>query len=386
MQRGVEIPFVVSKIPGDSLYTLQAGGNTRLEILQKLHENDVKQFKKVPCILKDWHGEAEALIAHLQENDIRGDLMFIEKAQAVMALRDMLAVEIKNKKLTQRNFSKFLREKGFGISQTLISYMEYAVHRLYPLMPVALDAGLGKNSVQQIRSLERTAETIWNQYSTDGFVDFTEMFDSLCKRHDQVDWDYENLKYDVENELTQATDFELHTLKWMLEERFDGREFTPAKTTVTDQQETLAQPKRVKTIQVDESTSDDASRAKNAQRLISRNRKRLADAAVELAREFDMDRFILPTTTVGFGYIMIDVPAKRANRAQILIWKLLAACCEQSRLNKRTLLPFVEENSRLYRGMQSSRVHEILRQLPETDMLDSFAKLRSCIGSSVGCI
>ena len=383
LNRGVEVPFVVSKIPGDSHYTLQAGGNTRLEIIQSLRERDARRFKKVPCILKTWHGETDALIAHLQENEIRGDLLFIEKAQAVMELHAMLKRELNKRTLTQREFARYLRERGYSISQTLISFMEYAVRRLYPVLPVALDSGLSKSKVQQIRTLERSAKNIWNRSggdSADG--PFTDLFDTLCGRHDQIDWSFEELKDDVVNELLQETNLDLHTIKWMLEERFEGRESSTIETSNQLEPDIESEITTKNNVHRTDSTGSDVQKVIDWIRPINQYRRKMADAALEIANEFDLAFCIKRTEGVGLGYVMVDIPTKRASRTSILIWKFLASCCEQARFSKQMLDSQLNQRSRLYRQIQSSRLSTIYGGFPSVDLFDTFPKLRLFIGNS----
>ena len=381
LHSGVTLPFVVSKIPGDEHYTLQAGGNTRLEIIQSLRERDGRKFKKVPCVVQSWSGETNALIAHLQENDVRGNLLFIEKAQAVMTLQEMLKRDLKKKNMTQRELSTHLRDRGYGISQSLISFMEYAVKRLYPVLPVALDTGMGRNTIHQIRTLEKSASAIWSRHSDDESEQtFANLFDELCKRHDQIEFSFDEFKDDVVNELLQETDVDLHTIKWMIEEQSEGRESTFLEV---DQ----ALPNLVNQVSDIEQERTDGSReravpnAKNWMRQINRYRNKMANAAIEIANEFDMAHCTKTTEGVGLGYVMVDIPAKTASRSELLVWKLLASCCEQTKLNKPMLCPQLKRSSRLMRQAESSRLSEIYGGFPKTDLFETFPKLRTFIGN-----
>lgn len=80
--QGLDQPLVVTRRPGADHYVIAAGGNTRLKILRELlQETGESQFAQVTCVIKPWRGESEVMLAHLRENDLRGDLSFIDKAR-----------------------------------------------------------------------------------------------------------------------------------------------------------------------------------------------------------------------------------------------------------------------------------------------------------------
>ena len=81
---GMDQPLVVTCRPDETDYVVGAGGNTRLRILQELYEETGEErFQWVDCLFKPWREESDVLLAHLRENDLRGGLSFIDKAQAV---------------------------------------------------------------------------------------------------------------------------------------------------------------------------------------------------------------------------------------------------------------------------------------------------------------
>ena len=81
---GLDQPLVITQRPGATDYTVHSGGNTRLLILKELFaETGDNRFSQIPCLFRPWQRESAMLLAHLRENDLRGDLTFIDKAQAV---------------------------------------------------------------------------------------------------------------------------------------------------------------------------------------------------------------------------------------------------------------------------------------------------------------
>ena len=153
---GMDQPLVVTQRPGESHYTVAAGGNSRLQILKELHVDGQLSNDSIPCVKKPWISEGDVLVAHLRENDLRGALTFIDKAAAVLDARTMFSDD-DDRRLTQAELSKLLATHGYHLSQAMISQMAYAVDFLSPLMPLALEASMKRRAVQQIRVLERAA-------------------------------------------------------------------------------------------------------------------------------------------------------------------------------------------------------------------------------------
>ncbi|MGD8957354.1 MAG: ParB N-terminal domain-containing protein, partial [Chromatiaceae bacterium] len=133
---GLDQPLVVTRRPGESTYMLQAGGNTRLRVLQELYaETGDERFARASCLYRPWTREMDVLLAHLRENDLRSDLTFLDKALAVREARRLLEEEQGAEAVTQTQLATTLRECGYALGQGRISQMTYAVDRLLPLLP-----------------------------------------------------------------------------------------------------------------------------------------------------------------------------------------------------------------------------------------------------------
>ena len=155
---GLDQPLVLSQEPGAADYVLHSGGNTRLRILKELlDETGDERFRWIDCVVKPWSQESNVLFAHLRENELRGGLPFIDKALAVFEAKSLLESEMGVESLSQRQLEELFRERGFGLSHSMISKMGYAVETLWPLMPKALAAGLGRPQVEKIRAIERVS-------------------------------------------------------------------------------------------------------------------------------------------------------------------------------------------------------------------------------------
>lgn len=142
---GLDQPLVITQRPGTRDYIVHAGGNTRLTVLKELFdETGDARFGQVPCLIRPWSQESDVLLAHLRENDLRGGLTFIDKARAVLDARELLAEELGLEEISQRRLAGELRRRGYRITHARISQMEYAVQRLLPVIPLALEQGLGR--------------------------------------------------------------------------------------------------------------------------------------------------------------------------------------------------------------------------------------------------
>lgn len=189
--RGLDSVPKVTKNPdsADDVYIFSDGGNTRYTILMELwEETQDERFRRIQCIFKPWPGRLKCVIGHLAENDVRGDLLFIEKAMGIAKAKSIYEEQI-GKKISQRELELFLRTEGYPITQSNISRMEYTLENLYPYMPTLLNSGMGKGQVIQLISLRTAAQKAWNDFSTSVPVnnDFDTVFGTVCRTVDDPD-------------------------------------------------------------------------------------------------------------------------------------------------------------------------------------------------------
>ncbi|WP_409260044.1 ParB family protein [Pseudomonas sp. KCJK8806] len=162
-ERGLDQPPAITRRPNEAHFIIRNGGNTRLSILGELwQETREERFFRIHCLFRPWQSEAHALLGHLAESDLHGQLTFIERALAVAKLKDMF--QLGDTRLTQRELATRLSEGGYPISQSHISRMFDALEHLFPVIPQVLYAGLGKPAIGRLITLRRRAESIWNQY------------------------------------------------------------------------------------------------------------------------------------------------------------------------------------------------------------------------------
>lgn len=225
---GLEQPLVVTRRPGEADYRLHAGGNTRLKILKELYaETGETRFARVACWYRAWTDEADVVLAHLKENDLRGDLTFIDKALAVCNAERWLAAG-SSRKLTQARLAEALAGRGYALSQGLISQMKYAVGRLRAAMPEALEAGLGRRQVMRIRSLDRVAKSLWLERTVDAEAEYDEVFGALCRRYDTPEWAIENLRRALEAEIAERAEVSIQAVSLDIDAGLAGRPFAAA--------------------------------------------------------------------------------------------------------------------------------------------------------------
>ena len=222
--QGMDQPLVVTQRPGETAYMIGAGGNTRLKILQALYEETGEaRFRDVSCIYRPWTGETDVLVAHLRENDLRGDLTFLDKALAVKALKRLIQEAQGEDSVTQTELAEALSDRGYALSQGLISQMAYAVERLLPVLPAALRSGMGRPQVERIRQLERAVRALWLDRAVDTEDEFDEVFAELCRRYDSPEWDIGNLRRALEAEMAERAEVSIHTVSMVLEGYLAGR-------------------------------------------------------------------------------------------------------------------------------------------------------------------
>lgn len=329
---GLDQSLIVTQRPGETDYIAHAGGNTRLQILKELFDETGEQrFAEIPCVIRPWTREADVLLAHLRENDLRGELTFFDRALAVMDARRLLS-EGDGEALTQAALADALQHQGYGLSQGLISQMVYAVERLAPLLPQALQGGMGRPQVAKIRALDRAACAIWIERGIDTQAQYDQVFETLCRRYDTADWDISSLRRALEAEIAACADISVQAVRLELEARLSGRSGSaPDSETGSPGSADMRHAR---------SADSNNGTPLSLRALVASNsgsqRERLCALASRLAQRHGLGRLVQPTPDAGFGFVLQDVPdaallarLDEAALAQVsLIWWTLAACSE----------------------------------------------------------
>jgi len=402
---GLGQPLVVTQRPGETEFVVHAGGNTRLRILKELFaETGEPRFGKVACWFRTWTQEADVLLAHLKENDLRGELTFLDKALAVADAKRLLEVETGIAQLNQSRLAELLAERGYSLSQGLISQMNYAVDQLLPLMPQALESGIGRPQVARVRALDRVARALWTERAVDSEAEYDAAFEALCRRYDGPDWDIANLRRAIEAEIAERSDLNIHAVSIELDARLAGRSAIPkdppwrseatapsideigtasgtaAKTPIerppgaTQEKPRIANDAAFKaapaaardavesalTSSNGEMLGDPSVTLGGSARLdVKSLRARLWTLASRLAQRNGLTELVQPLSGQGLGFVLRDVPDPALIEqldedalAQVsMIWWHLAACAEITVAPLDALLPALPQESLLRRAL-----------------------------------
>ncbi|WP_034947622.1 ParB family protein [Erwinia oleae] len=191
----------------EDVYIFSDGGNTRYAILTELwEETQDERFRRIQCVFTPWPGRLKCVIGHLAENDVRGDLLFIERALGIAKAKAIYQEET-GKIVSQRELELFLRTEGYPVSQSNISRMEYTLEHLYPHMPALFNSGIGRPQVAQLVTLRGAALKAWNIFTVDYpvSVSFNEVFGTVCHSLDDPEhYTFETLKDELISALLQA--------------------------------------------------------------------------------------------------------------------------------------------------------------------------------------
>ena len=203
-ERGLDQPPPITRRPGEQHFIIRNGGNTRLAILGELwQETREERFFRVHCLFRPWTNEVTALLGHLAESDLHGQLTFIERALAVAKLKTML--EPDGTSLSQRELAKRLSAGGYPVSQPHISRMLDTLEHLLPAIPQTLYAGLGKPQIERLIGLRSQAERTWNRYSPNGTTFAECWLDTLASFDAGPDvFDIERIQDELLERMSQA--------------------------------------------------------------------------------------------------------------------------------------------------------------------------------------
>ena len=395
---GLDQPLVVTQRPDATDYIVHSGGNTRLLVLKELlNETGDARFAKVPCLFRPWWRESDVLLAHLRENDLRGNLNFIDKARAVLAARQMIGDELGVETVPVRRLEDELVKVGYRISRNSICLMAYTVETLLNLVPQALEIGMGRRTVERIRALERTSRDLWQCYCSGDDNGFNEVFTALCHRYDGPDWDTDSLQAALENEIAEEADTSVHTIRVALEAELKGRELViPAFVPIKEPPVTNKHNEGNASTAASEVFDDvddagfkqvevfpDAEEDTNAQLQFEANdttadvsesligasdsrpvdlkslRGRAWTLAARLAQRNGIGDLVEPVSGKGLGFVLRDVPdpvladqLDEDTLAQIcMLWWQLAACAEMTYAPLESIIPLLPEDSILRQAL-----------------------------------
>jgi hypothetical protein len=266
--------------------------------------------------------------------------------------------------------------------------MVYAVDTLLPLIPHALEAGMGQPQVQRIRTLEHAAGRLWDGHLADT-EPFAPVFAALCRRQDGPDWDLQRLRRALELEIAERAQLSLHQVSLALDALLSSPEAKlveplAAEATGDDPVDPEAQDAAGpihsgatghEPADVSEAGRREASTTTHdpvesaAERLVTTGRPGPTDLkslrarawtlAMKLAQRHGIGDLVRPLSGQGLGYVLTDVPqpelaelldASELARVSLLWWQL-AACAELTVAPLDVLLPSLPEGSALRRAL-----------------------------------
>lgn len=166
-ERGLDAPPAITRKPGEAHYIIRNGGNTRLAILGELWtETRDERFSKILCLFRPWtaRGEIVALTGHLAENELRGNLLFIERAVGVDQARDLYEQEV-GRPLSQRELAARLSADGYPVTQSHLSRMHDTIQYLLPAIPNLLYGGLGRPPIERLLAIRGLAAACWARHA-----------------------------------------------------------------------------------------------------------------------------------------------------------------------------------------------------------------------------
>jgi len=392
LANGLDQPLIITRRPGDENFVVHAGGNTRLQILKELYAvSDDPAFAIVNCIFVEWDNESAVLLAHLRENDLRGDLTFIDKAVAICALEDLLIEETDCQEYSVRQLQEVLKSRGYGISGALISYMRYAVNYLLPAMPVALADGLPRRQVQKIRRLQRLGGEIWTRRGIGSQEEFDGIFSELCRRYDSPDWQIEPLTRAVETEVAEAADTGVQVIRMEMDCLASGRSLSDempvagvpssdesdqnenVESTVESEEVASAEKREPVKVSIAVPTTPvgtlpDASVSSNC---IDSLRYQAYEHAESLARRFGLGDLIVPVPDIGLGFLLTDLPSNTViervddelRASMCTMWWQLLAFSEITIAPMSVVEGYLDKNSELLSILSNGKIRLLFERI-----------------------
>lgn len=180
--RGLDTPPPVTRRPGEQKHRIRNGGNTRLAILKELYqESGDERYYRFHCLFRPWdkvRGEVLALVGHLAENDVKGDLKFIERAVGIDKAKTHYEAET-GEPVGIRELSRRLSADGYPVSASHISRMLDTIRYLLPAIPGMLYSGLGKPQIEKLLSLRKTSSACWEKHYKGDGIDFEMLFQDV---------------------------------------------------------------------------------------------------------------------------------------------------------------------------------------------------------------
>lgn len=215
---GLLQPLVFTKKSDTQQCELYGGGHTRLKLLNAVQlEQKGNGLEPVPAnfVLRTQSISGDQLkLSHLIQNHVRKRSKFIDKALHLNDCIETRENEI-TQKMSQREIVMWLRKSGFPISQSLLNDMRFVARELYPLLPKALNKGMGRRHIVNVRKLYRAMRDIW-KYFGEELSDCFEAFEDICEECDDDTLDIHLFREVMEREICLWCDVDSQYVRAML--------------------------------------------------------------------------------------------------------------------------------------------------------------------------
>lgn len=206
LKRGFNAVPPVTRRPDQDYFILRDGFNTRLTILNELwKETKNEKFYKILCQFYPWEKEIKVLTGHLSENDLHGDLTFIEKALGVDEARKIYENET-GRELTLREIAQFLTDDGYPIKHTQVKRYQETIEFLLPVIPNALYSGMTSYQTRKLTDIRRQGKTIYQKYKDNTDEMFISLFENVLAIFDDEaeSFNFNRFKDELIGEMSQT--------------------------------------------------------------------------------------------------------------------------------------------------------------------------------------
>ena len=216
---GLNQPLVVTRRPNQGHFVIYKGGNTRLKAMTELYgETGDYRFRFIDCCFIPWSGfESDAIIGHLQENEMRKSLCFIDKAHGIQSAIELLKLEAAGKeKHSIRKFHSKLIEKGFSITLSSLSIMLYAAEVIEPHLTSKVCVTLGRPQMQKLRKLQKGFVSVCQEFDEPRHK-ADQMFSQLLQDYIETEWDFKVFRRSLESSLARQVNASLQDVALRLD-------------------------------------------------------------------------------------------------------------------------------------------------------------------------
>lgn len=363
-EEGLKQSFVVARPPDSEDYVLIAGGNSRLEVVQRLHvESRGSRFNEVPCVVITWPGISTAKLSHLITNDVLHNASFIERAKAIMNFIDSNSDLPVNRTTSDRGVSKFFKDHGYPLYRTTYAAMKYAVDHLEKYLPLSLAASLSTLDVKHIQKLENNLKNSWIATGKPE-SEFTQVFAEVASSCDHEDLDYETLQSVLSEEISRELQYLEGTRKEIDSRKFLGNNKPIAESEPPESNFTKKSARTNTVAEEQDSHSKEDCISPHEQDPSQQIRKLASD----IANQFDLQDCISLNSRGEFGFLVLELPPEDSSRTARLVWEYLANFSGSSEMSKAELSSIVSTDSRLYQEMQEHDSSPSLETAKEIDL------------------